>query len=382
MKDKFDNIEELFKDGLDGFESDVDPGIWENISSQVTGGANGPDASSSASSGSGSGAATLSGSIVKMAIVAGTAGVLSVGAYLYMNDADDNSSSNETKVEQLKADLKADDIIIPDVKTTSKEESTIIPEQKKDFVTESNSNDKAKSIEKEPIQVIGTGESEISSTVQATAAGTVVASNTPVKEDEEELIEDVSVNEISSEEKDVEEPAVHPVIEPLIHASIQSGILPLKVQFENRGTQLDDISWQVGEGSEVHDEFVFEHTFEQSGQYWVVLRIKDEHGHVFKDSTLISVEGKWMLSIPNVFSPNGDGFNDELIIKTEYIKSMNCKVMNRNGSTIAFWVGLDNHWDGKDMSGKPVGAGTYFIIVEATDLDGNRIAEKGVVTIF
>ena len=79
MKDKFDNIEELFKDGLDGFESEVDPGIWENVSSQISGGVNAPD-TSSVSSGSGSSAGFMSGTIVKVAIVAGTAAVLSVGA--------------------------------------------------------------------------------------------------------------------------------------------------------------------------------------------------------------------------------------------------------------------------------------------------------------
>ena len=34
------------------------------------------------------------------------------------------------------------------------------------------------------------------------------------------------------------------------------------------------------------------------------------------------------------------------------------------------------------MSGRPVGPGTYFITVEAIDMDGKKIAEQGTLTIF
>ena len=377
MKDKFDNIEDLFKDGLDGFESDVDPGIWENVSSQISGGVNAPDASS-ASSSSGSSAGIMSGSIVKVAIVAGTAAFITVGAFLYMDDDAENISINE--VEEVQVPNRED--IISNEITKNNEDPAITIDQNINPVLEHSSISEEEINEEKPVQIEESVVVENKSNNQTTSPAAVLEVVPVIVNDEQERSDIGSSNEISPEENGVEEESTHIIFEPSIHASIQSGILPLEVRFENRGTQSDNISWQVNGGEVVYDELDFEYTYENSGQYWVVLRITDEHGHEFKDSTLISVEGKYLLSIPNVISPNGDGFNDELIIKTEYIKSMNCVVMDRNGSTIAFWVGVDSRWDGRDMSGKPVGPGTYFITVQATDMDGKKIAEKGTVTIF
>src|SRR5690606_14121561 len=65
------------------------------------------------------------------------------------------------------------------------------------------------------------------------------------------------------------------------------------------------------------------------------------------------------LSIPNTFSPNGDGINDYWIIP-ELINYPNAYVIvvNRDGQTV-FETKSFTRWDGR-YRGNPLPAGVYF----------------------
>lgn len=66
------------------------------------------------------------------------------------------------------------------------------------------------------------------------------------------------------------------------------------------------------------------------------------------------------ISLPNVFTPNGDGTND--LLKFDFP----CKsliVYNRWGQKVFESTGTNCNWDGRTNSGKEVPNGTYFYIV-------------------
>ena len=87
MKDNI-NIEELFKDKFEGFEGQVDPSAWANISQSL---ANGAATTGGAVSGGPS-------SIAKVAIVAGLVGVTSVTAWYFSSgDNNENIVANDTQ---------------------------------------------------------------------------------------------------------------------------------------------------------------------------------------------------------------------------------------------------------------------------------------------
>jgi gliding motility-associated-like protein len=68
-------------------------------------------------------------------------------------------------------------------------------------------------------------------------------------------------------------------------------------------------------------------------------------------------------TIPNVFTPNGDGVNDKWVI--EYLESYpgaTVEVFNRYGSLVYRSTGYTKAWDGK-FSGKDMPAGTYYYII-------------------
>lgn len=72
------------------------------------------------------------------------------------------------------------------------------------------------------------------------------------------------------------------------------------------------------------------------------------------------------LIIPNSFSPNGDGINDNWnVIAIDTYKNPQIKVVNRYGQLVFESKGAKNPWDGKRMNEDvPVGVYYYMIYLE------------------
>lgn len=79
-----------------------------------------------------------------------------------------------------------------------------------------------------------------------------------------------------------------------------------------------------------------------------------------------------MLLVPNVFTPNGDGANDEFRVAYRSIKEFHCVVFNRWGHKVFEWDDPAKGWDGT-INGKPASEGAYFYVIRAlgTDADAN-----------
>jgi gliding motility-associated-like protein len=75
--------------------------------------------------------------------------------------------------------------------------------------------------------------------------------------------------------------------------------------------------------------------------------------------------------IPGGFSPNNDGIDDNWVIKRPFGTTISVKVFNRWGNEVYSNSNYQNNWSGKGVSnfiGEDVPSGTYFYIVEATDM--------------
>jgi gliding motility-associated-like protein len=78
-----------------------------------------------------------------------------------------------------------------------------------------------------------------------------------------------------------------------------------------------------------------------------------------------------VLIIPNVFTPNGDGSNDNFFITTTHITSLEGSIYNRWGEILFYLDGVNSQWNGRTSAGTLVPDGTYFCMIKALGRDGN-----------
>ncbi|HEY0978665.1 MAG TPA: gliding motility-associated C-terminal domain-containing protein, partial [Flavobacteriales bacterium] len=65
--------------------------------------------------------------------------------------------------------------------------------------------------------------------------------------------------------------------------------------------------------------------------------------------------------IPNIFTPNGDGYNETLEAKGTDYRSVVVRIFSARDNTLVFQAkDLEHSWDGRLPSGQPAEAGMYF----------------------
>lgn len=85
--------------------------------------------------------------------------------------------------------------------------------------------------------------------------------------------------------------------------------------------------------------------------------------------------------IPNVFSPNGDGFNDVFLVRGGSFKSFNFKIFNRWGEQIFSSTDRTIAWDGT-FKGKEVSSGVYVYQLIYTNSQGVNKRTSGNITLI
>jgi gliding motility-associated-like protein len=84
--------------------------------------------------------------------------------------------------------------------------------------------------------------------------------------------------------------------------------------------------------------------------------------------------------VPNVFSPNGDGKNDFLMVYGNYISRIDMRIFNQWGEQVVRITDKTKGWDGKHQ-GKPQPVGVYVYALEVIMTDGRTIKLKGSITL-
>jgi len=72
------------------------------------------------------------------------------------------------------------------------------------------------------------------------------------------------------------------------------------------------------------------------------------------------------VEVPNVFTPNSDGVNDELELQTTSTDRIKTTIYSRWGTKVFESSVLGEHWDGM-FEGQPAAPGVYFLTVEVTN---------------
>jgi gliding motility-associated-like protein len=86
----------------------------------------------------------------------------------------------------------------------------------------------------------------------------------------------------------------------------------------------------------------------------------DANGNEGKKSVIVCIDSCDFYEIPNVFTPNGDDFNEKLVAKTSgLVEKIDFRLFNRNGLLLYTTSNPRIEWDGT-YKGKIVSPGVYF----------------------
>jgi len=74
------------------------------------------------------------------------------------------------------------------------------------------------------------------------------------------------------------------------------------------------------------------------------------------------------ISVPDGFSPNGDGVNDEWVIPgIEHFPNNELLIFNRWGNKIREFTGYANQWAGTNADEEHLPDGTYYYVLKLND---------------
>ncbi|WP_211245464.1 T9SS type B sorting domain-containing protein, partial [Sphingobacterium alkalisoli] len=105
-------------------------------------------------------------------------------------------------------------------------------------------------------------------------------------------------------------------------------------------------------------------------------RVQDIKGKFSNDATVTVTILPNPLEIPNVITPNDDGYNDYFVINgLEMYDKVSLSIINRWGNEIYFNENYDNTWGGLGLND-----GTYYYVLKTT-MDGKTESHKGWVLI-
>lgn len=164
-------------------------------------------------------------------------------------------------------------------------------------------------------------------------------------------------------------------------ASPLTGRAPLNVAFVNGTVPPTATSaWDLGTGQTMEPSPTW--TYAEPGMYTVVLTAMDPATGCTDTAmvTIVVEPGTSTLTVPNVFSPNGDGVNDLFVMQQQGLVAFECILLNRWGQEVGRMTGPEQGWNGR-KNGEPLPEGTYYYVVRASGLDGRTYDLSGAVTL-
>ena len=164
---------------------------------------------------------------------------------------------------------------------------------------------------------------------------------------------------------------------------VLSGSAPLDIFFKANPTEaVNHNSWSIYRNDELlitRSTEDHRYTFSEAGKYKVKITSSNPSCSAV-DSVFVDVNES-ALWVPNAFSPNGDGQNDEFRVAFRSLESFECWVYNRWGRLVYHSKDPLKGWDGT-IGGKPAAAAPYFYVIKAVGTDGIKYQRKGDINLL
>lgn len=149
------------------------------------------------------------------------------------------------------------------------------------------------------------------------------------------------------------------------------GSAPLDILFKANATPTAKYyRWQMYIGNDMFAQRSDEshrYVFDDFGEFRVLLWVSNDECQTDSMEITVSVSTSQLL-VPNVFTPNGDGRNDEFRVMYRSIIEFDCWVYNRWGKLVYHWSDPAKGWDGT-VNGRPAAEGAYYYVIRAKGAD-------------
>ena len=165
-----------------------------------------------------------------------------------------------------------------------------------------------------------------------------------------------------------------PTSQTLIQGSEYSG--PLEVAFYSNPTPAAQFySWRIYQDSKLivtRQDKDIRYSFAEPGRYRITASVNNAACMSDSAEMLVNISESY-LAVPNVFTPNGDGKNDEFRVAYRSLREFHCWIYNRWGKLVYEWTDPAKGWDGT-INGRPAAEGAYFYVIRALGTDAAKNA--------
>jgi gliding motility-associated-like protein len=155
------------------------------------------------------------------------------------------------------------------------------------------------------------------------------------------------------------------------------GEAPLHVAFTDKSVRATKYKWEFGDTATSKLNNPEPHIYYKPGEYSVKLTIESDL-HCIDSMRLekkIIVDPS-ELKIPNVFTPNNDGINDNFMVESKSLRILSVEIFSRSGRNVYSFYGESEilrewkGWDGNvNSSSTKATPGVYFYIIRAYGWD-------------
>ena len=329
MKDNV-NIDDLFRDKFENFESNVSPDVWGNISQSI----------GTTSAATGVAAKTGMSMFVKTALISG--GVIIAGLTgIYLATDHDVSKTTDHKENIVQTSPAIDEVV---------EEVDLVKLDKEgDPVIDNNRQAIANELKESQIE-----EADLPRNV---------AENVMIKIDKQDM--EVDLSELLEEVDVQKEPLPNVINDDNVPVSNNQ---PSNSQENNSATPDNTQTNNAQTGNDAITNNI--------------VAVDNEPADGSQDAEI--VEQKPVATINaeyNAFTPEGDGVNDYWFITADNVEVFMIQIFNKQGKLVYKSSDENFRWDGRDMTGERVEKGVYQFIIVAKGADNIPIMKKGAVSV-
>jgi gliding motility-associated-like protein len=158
------------------------------------------------------------------------------------------------------------------------------------------------------------------------------------------------------------------------------------VQFTDLSENATGWNWNFADSLNLVDNFSNaidpQHTYSDVGTYCVQLITTNTPACVDTTIQCVVINPDFTLYIPNAFTPNGSGLNDEFFVKGENVDKFEMMIYDRWGNLMFRSTNMNDHWKGNVKGGSEIAQeDVYVYIINLKDTLGERHQYIGHVTI-